>query len=187
MTKTLNIVARCTNNFKKVISYSKYNPFFDIYFLWFRKDFLHEQINFVDEELDNLLTPVRTIYLQSEVIMEYSRVDKIAFEQNSGVVHISFEKHDLGIILSSNRGIDKLLGFPKGYLVNKNVDVLMPSPVAEIHQKILEQLFFSSRFFCSNNQVNSYAKHFDGHLVKVGIFYKMVINLKGSIMMVGVI
>ena len=77
--------------------------------------------------------------------MEYSDVDKIAFEPRTGVVHISFEKQNLGSILCSNKGIDKLLGFPKNYLINKNVSILMPPPISDFHQKILEKYFFNSQ------------------------------------------
>lgn len=67
------------------------------------------------------------------------------------IVVISATTTEVGTIIYCNNEIHELLGFQPRELVGKNVSTLMPTPIAMIHDEIINNYFKNSKTKLINN------------------------------------
>lgn len=110
------------------------------------------------------------------------------FVQKSGVVLVlGFNQTNVGLILKSSDGIKNIFGYDKQEVLGKNIYILMPQEIGEIHDEIFLRAFRQGTFSKNVHELNSFGIKKDGEPIRVKIMFKMNIGLDSTVEMVGLI
>ncbi|KAJ3030021.1 UNVERIFIED_CONTAM: hypothetical protein HDU68_010370 [Siphonaria sp. JEL0065] len=93
-------------------------------------------------------------------------------DEETAIIKISGDRSNLGIIINTNDNFDKLFGYQPGEAAGKNINVIVPSPFAELHDGFLKKYLDTgaSRVIDVLQQVMGL--HKDGYLVPIVLCVK---------------
>jgi PAS domain S-box-containing protein len=97
------------------------------------------------------------------------------FDDDTGVVSMSTDADSLGCVLSANQAAANMFGRLRSELIGSNVSVLIPSPLAEMHNMFLS-IFMqgASRNTMVNKTRKLFGLHKNGSIFPVSITIKQV-------------
>ena len=58
-------------------------------------------------------------------------------DEHAAVIQISAEASSVGEVMSANRAILRVFGFPPSHLIGRNVSEVMPTPFRDVHDSFL--------------------------------------------------
>jgi len=97
------------------------------------------------------------------------------FDDDTGVVSISTDADSLGTVLSANQAAANIFGRLRSELLGSNVSVLIPSPLAELHNNFLSTFMQgASRNTMVNKTRKLFGLHKNGSILPVSITIKQV-------------
>ncbi|KAJ3028597.1 UNVERIFIED_CONTAM: hypothetical protein HDU68_001324 [Siphonaria sp. JEL0065] len=93
-------------------------------------------------------------------------------DEDIAIIKISGERSNLGIVSNTNANFDKYFGYQPGECVGKNINFIVPSPFAELHDGFLKKYLDTgaSRVIDVLQQVMGL--HRDGHLIPIVLCVK---------------
>ena len=86
-------------NWTNITNYLQYNPMFNLYYKWYLKDFLNQDTEFNEDDLIALGDINKNVSLKSVELVNDLELDKIAFYNDSGIIHLNLQKEKVGHIL----------------------------------------------------------------------------------------
>ncbi len=69
------------------------------------------------------------------------QIEKLIFDFDSAVVHISMNKTDIGVMVGVNQAACRLFHYSKEELLGQNVSIIMPEPISKYHNLMLLNYF----------------------------------------------
>lgn len=87
--------------------------------------------------------------------------------ENVSLVRISGDPGRLGVITDANPASLKLFGYGRRELIGKNIDALLPEPLASVHQRFLERYMQTGREIVVNTSRVLMGLHRNGHLILI--------------------
>ena len=178
---------RCKAEWKKIRSFAKFNKMYQAYYFWFNKDFIQKKIPISEDVLQSLAGPVELPVIRRKTDFKELNFNSFIYSNEFAVLHVSISKGQLGTIMGANSGVEMLFGYPPEFIVGKNINLLIPEPIATYHDEILTTYFRDSRRYTIGSQYSSYGRTCRGDLIHVSIFLKMITNFFGDYEVVGLI
>jgi PAS domain S-box-containing protein len=83
------------------------------------------------------------------------------------VISIGQGSTDLGIIQSANATALRLFGYTRRDLIGRNIDVLVPEPLATVHQSFMLKYIQTGRETVMNTTRTVFGRHHDGHIFPI--------------------
>lgn len=156
------------------------------FYNWYLKDFLNKKLFLSEEDLENILEEDNVSVHSSDFINSLKN-DNVIFQEDSCIVQISGNAASMGKILKTNKAIEQVFGYQKTELEGALVNNLMPSLIAQNHQKYMEDFVDTGRSSLLYNQKLTYAKHKKGYIFPVWIIVKQLSDAKGEVQYVGLL
>jgi len=95
------------------------------------------------------------------------------FDERNAVFGISVDKHKLGIIESVNPAAKRMFGFfNTSDLVGKSINLIVPSPIAELHDQILSDYLIRKTSRIVDQTRVAYARHRQGFIFPVNLYVR---------------
>ena len=116
--------------YKEMLLLNPTNTSFFIKYAQFLKNVLHDDV-------EAAAISAKIIY-DNEIISKYKRN---SWEKESGLMKISGDLKSLGQIRDVNFDCGSLLGYQAKNLIGMNIKRLMPSPIADVHDKWIEHFY----------------------------------------------
>lgn len=119
-----------------------------------------------------------------ERINRYLRSDEVFFEEElmynegSTLLQIGALRENLGIIVDANKGAENLFGYKLDQIINKNIDMLIPSTIANIHQGFLTDYidYGVSKVLYQERLLFGIGK--SGAMIPLGVLVKPMLNIR---------
>jgi PAS domain S-box-containing protein len=124
----------------------------------------------------------KTLQRKVDQMSHLRRQDKIFFDEElmydeeSTLIQVGALKENLGRIINPNKGIERLFGYRRGQLIGKNINLVIPSDLAIIHQAFLETYIRTGKNKILYKEQHLYGIHKNGNLVQIGLSVRPMLN-----------
>ena len=176
------------DKWKYLEKYLKHNMMYMLYYRWFLKDYLNQDVT-INEDYVNALLPdsekqnnVYEDYLDDNTLGEKKQA--YVFYPDTFIVHIRMDLHNPGEIVSVNRSSYNFTGYEQNELVKQKINILMPKVISDAHDVILRQYITLGITF-TNNKIDTYIQVKDKTIKPVNLLIKLYYKMSGNIEMVG--
>jgi PAS domain S-box-containing protein len=94
---------------------------------------------------------------------------------------------NLGVIDFVNHEVEPMFGYHPDQLIGKNISVIMPEAVGEVHRKLMLRFFDKGESRVINKFSELFVKDKDGYFVPIIIYIKVLPNLETGLKFIGAI
>lgn len=154
-----------------------------LYYKWFLKDFLNQEIPVNEEEINSMAFDSDAISVaggEDEIWM----LDKKAFFSNTFICHIRMDLVNPGEIVSVSKSCYGFTGYSQNELLKSKINKLMPKAIAEGHDVILRE-YITVGIKYTDNRIETFMKLKDSTIKPVNLIIKLFYQVYGNIEMVG--
>jgi PAS domain S-box-containing protein len=102
--------------------------------------------------------------------------------ENVALIRMSGEPSSLGVIVDANMSALKMLGYARRELVGKNIDNVVPDPIAGVHQRFLEKYIATGEETVVNTSRIYLGLHRSGYIFPMSCNVRPVENGFGAVM-----
>ena len=156
------------------------------FYNFFLKDFLHKKIQLNEEQLDELFDS-ESLSTYSNGFLNLIKDDNVIFKENSVVIHMSGDVHELGKIIKTNRTATRIFKYSKDELEKSNINILMPKLIGDRHNSYLDSHIQTGNSNLLYNQKMSFAKDRDGFIIPIWMVVKQLDNPEGHVQYAGLL
>lgn len=154
-----------------------------LFYRWFLKDFLNQQIQVNEEEINTMAYDSDAISLAGGD-EEYWHLDKKAFYTNTFICHIRMDLVNPGEIVAVSKSCFGFTGYSQSELLKAKVNKLMPKVIAEGHDVILRE-FITIGIKYTDDRIETFMRLKDNTIKPINLIIKMFYQVYGNIEMVG--
>lgn len=186
-THILDLKARLKEITRAFKDYELHNDYLVLLMDFIRKEIFNAKIQLkYDEQSFKDSKSVSLVFEQNAQVLTDKFYSK--FVQKSGVVVVvGFNQSNIGRIMRSSDGIRNIFGYEKQEVLGKNINILMPQEMSEVHDGILSRVFQTGKFQKKIHELNSFGIRKGGEPVRVKIMFKMNIGLDSTAELIGLI
>lgn len=172
------------DKWKHLEKYLKYNPNYMLYYRWFLKDFLNQEVPVNEDYINAMAFDSDTISVAVEEVEEYENLDRKTFYSDTFICHIRMDMVNPGEILSLSKSCFGFTGYTHEELMHQKINKLMPKMIADVHDSVLKQ-FISVGMTFTDGRIQSFMKLKDFSLKPINLTIKLFYQVYGNIEMVG--
>ncbi|TNV87853.1 hypothetical protein FGO68_gene5771 [Halteria grandinella] len=115
--------------------------------------------------------------------------EQTIFGENTaaGIVVISATSSKIGTIIHCNEEVESVLGFQKRDIIGSNVTVLIPRPIAKVHDRLIQRYFETAKPTVIEIKRYLLANSRDGYLKEIELIVKVFPQVNEQIVFIGFI
>lgn len=156
-----------------------------LYYKWFLRDFLNQDIQVNEEEVTSMAFESDTISVVGDGDEEYVNLDKKAFYSNTFICHIRMDLINPGEIVAVSRSCYAFTGYTHTELLKNKINKLMPKVIADGHDVILREYITVGIKYTADNKIETFMKLKDSSIKPISVMIKLFYQVYGNIEMVG--
>ena len=166
--------------------YLKHNTMYMLYYKWFLKDFLNQDITVNEDYINSMAAETENINLNGEEeFRDNMTLQRKPFYTDTFIVHIRMDSINPGEILSVSKSCYSFTGYQQAELLRQKINKLMPKVIAESHDVILKQYISLGIRFRKEGKFDSFMQLKDNTLKHINLLVKLFYQVNGNIEMVG--
>ncbi len=163
--------------------YLKHNQTYLLFYRWFLKDFLNQEIQVNEEEITSMAYESDAISVVGDE-EEYWNLDKKSFFSNTFICHIRMDLVNPGEIVAVSKSCYGFTGYTQSELLKNKINKLMPKVIAEGHDVILRE-YITVGVKYTDDRIETFMKLKDNAIKPVTLMIKLFYQVYGNIEMVG--
>lgn len=172
------------DKWKHLEKYLRYNPNYMLFYRWFLKDFLNQDVTINEDYINAMAIDSDNISVAGDELEEYENLDRKSFFSDTFICHIRMDLKNPGEVLAVSKSCYGFTGYTAEELMHQKVNKLMPKMIADIHDSVLKQ-YISVGMKFTDERIQSFMKLKDNSVKPINLTIKMFYQVYGNIEMVG--